>query len=152
MQKVCQEWGIDKKKVRAVVTDGGGNIKKAAKDEFGAEKHIACISHRLNLIGQLLIGNTARPVPSEETNPPPEVSEVEDEDMVDNEPNAAPGTVRELVQKVKRIVRFFKQSEVAASRLKELQKLEDGKTDATVLSLIQEVITRWNSCYYMLER
>ncbi|XP_052130034.1 zinc finger BED domain-containing protein 4-like [Frankliniella occidentalis] len=67
----------------------------------------------------------------------------------------APGgalTLRGLLMKVKRTVRFFKQSEVAASRLKELQKVEQGKKDGQCLRLIQEVKTRWNSCFEMLQR
>lgn len=49
-----------------------------------------------------------------------------------------------LISKVKNIVRWFKQSVVASDELRKLTKGE-GK-------LLQEVPTRWNSTYYMLER
>ncbi|KYN19747.1 Zinc finger BED domain-containing protein 1, partial [Trachymyrmex cornetzi] len=40
---------------------------------------------------------------------------------------------------------------VASDELKRLQK-RDGKTDGTILKFIQDVETRWNTTYYMLER
>lgn len=49
-----------------------------------------------------------------------------------------------LVSKVKNIVRWFKQSVVASDDLRKATK-GDGK-------LLQEVPTRWNSTFYMLER
>ncbi|KAH7974316.1 hypothetical protein HPB49_014013 [Dermacentor silvarum] len=59
--------------------------------------------------------------------------------------------LRPLLMKVKRIVRFFRTSDVASRLLVEMQ-LQDGKQEHDALKLIQEVRTRWNSCYYMLER
>ncbi|XP_011702573.1 PREDICTED: zinc finger BED domain-containing protein 1-like, partial [Wasmannia auropunctata] len=56
-----------------------------------------------------------------------------------------------LLAKVKSIVTLFKQSVVAADELRRLQFLE-GKTEGTVLKLIQEVPTRWNSAFYMIQR
>lgn len=58
---------------------------------------------------------------------------------------------KEIINKVKTIVRLTKHSVVASDELKRLQK-RDGKTDGTVLKLIQDVETRWNTTYYMLER
>lgn len=49
-----------------------------------------------------------------------------------------------LIAKVKNIVRWFKQSVVASDDLRKATK-GDGK-------LLQEVPTRWNSTFYMLER
>lgn len=56
-----------------------------------------------------------------------------------------------LTAKIKSIVTLSKQSVVAADELRRLQFLE-GKTEGTVLKLIQEVPTRWNSTFYMIER
>lgn len=53
--------------------------------------------------------------------------------------------LKELV-KVKSIVTYFKQSVKAADELRKAQPVQ------TPLKLIQEVSTRWNSMYYMLER
>lgn len=147
------DWGIDRSKVRAVVTDGGANIKAAVKAEFGDSKHLSCFAHRLNLIGQRIIGNEGN-VPSQQTAPPPDLPEDEDDitDDGEEEEHAAAGSVRELIGKVKKIVRFFKHSELASSKLRALQKAEMGKTDATVVNLINEVKTRWNSCYTMCDR
>ncbi|XP_071581127.1 E3 SUMO-protein ligase ZBED1-like [Temnothorax nylanderi] len=57
----------------------------------------------------------------------------------------------EIITKVKKIVKLVRHSIVASDELKRLQK-RDGKTDGTVLKFIQDVETRWNSTYYMLER
>ncbi|CAI6354947.1 unnamed protein product [Macrosiphum euphorbiae] len=50
----------------------------------------------------------------------------------------------ELISKVKNIIKWFKHSVVASDELRKATN-GDGK-------LIQEVATRWNSTYYMLER
>ncbi|XP_018366601.1 PREDICTED: zinc finger BED domain-containing protein 4-like [Trachymyrmex cornetzi] len=63
---------------------------------------------------------------------------------------ATPSLV-ELIAKVKSIVTLSKQSVVAADELRCLQFLE-GKTEGNALKLIQEVPTRWNSTFYMIER
>ena len=55
----------------------------------------------------------------------------------------------DIVNKVKKIVTFFKQSNNAADELRRLQFVE-GKTEGTLLKLIQAVDTRWNSTYYTL--
>lgn len=56
--------------------------------------------------------------------------------------------VDEIVNKVKKIVRQFKQSNVAWQKLKKYQE-QSGNTPKR---LIQEVATRWNSKFYMLQR
>src|SRR3989442_15260469 len=81
LRSACEEWKIEMDKVRAAVSDGGLNIKNACKALFGAEKHVACAAHKLNLIGQKCIGNKAD-VPSERREP--QAEEAEDEnDTVD---------------------------------------------------------------------
>lgn len=54
-----------------------------------------------------------------------------------------------LIQKVKAIVTFFKQSSLAADQLKEVQ---ERNPDSAVLKLLQDVQTRWGSTYLMLAR
>lgn len=54
----------------------------------------------------------------------------------------------DILDKVKAVVSFFKRSTVAASKLIEQQKLLQRESK----KLIQEVATRWNSSYYMIER
>lgn len=56
-----------------------------------------------------------------------------------------------IIAKVKNIVSFTRYSVVVSDELRRLQK-RDGKTDGTVLKFIQDVETRWNTTYYMLER
>nr|CAI5851910.1 unnamed protein product [Callosobruchus analis] len=54
----------------------------------------------------------------------------------------------DVVNKVKVIVKFFKQSVVAADNLRKIQKLNSEE----IFKLIQSVPTRWNSTFYMLQR
>ncbi|KAK3922231.1 Zinc finger BED domain-containing protein 4 [Frankliniella fusca] len=60
--------------------------------------------------------------------------------------------LRGAIFKVKKIVRFFRQSEVATTELTKLQMEESEISEGKTLKLIQEVKTRWNSCFAMLER
>ncbi|KAK3933175.1 Zinc finger BED domain-containing protein 6 [Frankliniella fusca] len=163
MRELCDEWHIEKEKVRAVVSDGGANIKAAVRDEFGSDRHIACAAHLLNSVGQAAIGLDVSKPPSEQERADiliiPENEEEaeqlledvpEDADSEDNG-GAAVLSLRPLLMKVKRIVRFFRTSDVASRMLIDFQ-VQAGKKEHEALKLIQEVRTRWNSCYYMLER
>lgn len=58
--------------------------------------------------------------------------------------------VKERLEKVKRIVRYFKTSHVATEKLLKSQINENP--DRVPLRLIQEVPTRWNSTFFMLRR
>ncbi|XP_039949753.1 zinc finger BED domain-containing protein 4-like [Bactrocera tryoni] len=52
--------------------------------------------------------------------------------------------LRELISKVKDVVTWFKQSNIASNELR--------KSTSDETKLIQQVPTRWNSTYYMIER
>ncbi|KAG8175129.1 hypothetical protein JTE90_028678 [Oedothorax gibbosus] len=54
----------------------------------------------------------------------------------------------EFLSKCKKIVTFFRHSTLASEKLKQIQR-ENGNLE---LKLLQQVDTRWNSVYYMLER
>ncbi|XP_075531576.1 uncharacterized protein LOC142564460 [Dermacentor variabilis] len=150
MRELCDEWNIDYKKVRAVITDGGQNIKATVREEFGADKHISCVAHLLNQVGQAAIGLAVSKAPSElETHEVVVVPENEKdaefvlEDVPDDDAPNDDGTplveLRPLLMKVKRIVRFFRTSDVASRMLVEMQ-LQDGKQEHDALKLIQEGI------------
>ncbi|XP_011687394.1 PREDICTED: zinc finger BED domain-containing protein 1-like [Wasmannia auropunctata] len=57
--------------------------------------------------------------------------------------------LKDIIDKVKAIVTFFKHSVVAADEFRNAQNLNASNAP---LKLIQEVSTRWSSLYYMLER
>ncbi|XP_039286927.1 zinc finger BED domain-containing protein 4-like isoform X2 [Nilaparvata lugens] len=48
-ENIVQEWGINKGRTTAVVTDSAANIVKAVELCFG-KKHIPCFAHTLNLV------------------------------------------------------------------------------------------------------
>lgn len=56
--------------------------------------------------------------------------------------------ISSIQKKVKNIVEHFHKSTVAAEKLREFQRLFNGKT----LKLKNDVVTRWNSTYYMFQR
>ncbi|KAK3907296.1 E3 SUMO-protein ligase ZBED1 [Frankliniella fusca] len=134
LAQVCSDWGILLDHVVAVVTDGGANIKKAAKDTFGESKHLTCFAHLIQHIPNKSIEET----PGLRAAKPPRA------------PAAAP-PLPGLIDKVKRIVTYFRQSTNAADILKENQ-MKEGKKESECLKLIQDVETRWNSTLDMLER
>lgn len=56
-----------------------------------------------------------------------------------------------MISKVKSIVTFVHHSVPASNQMKQLQ-LEEGRTEGTVLRLVQQVTTRWSSTYFMIVR
>lgn len=161
MRELCNQWRIDQAKVRVVVTDGGETIKAAVHDVFGADKHVSCVAHVLNQVGEAALGLEVSKVPSElEAHEFLLVSENDQEaepvleDVVDADCGSDDATsiaaIRTLLTKVKRIVNFFRTSKVASHMLMKTQ-IQDGKLKNETMKLIQHVGTRWISCYYMLE-
>ena len=165
LRQLCSEWKIDYSRVRGVVTDGGANIKGAVKEEFGEDKHISCVAHKINTIGQKVIGlyesnkpGSSDPAREEPPSDLPEnESDIDDEVYTEEEPEdsihttlpRARADLRKLLRKLKRIIQFFRQSEVATCALMAEQITESGKEG---LKLIQEVRTQWHSCFAMIER
>ena len=155
LRHLCGEWQIEYEKVQAVVSDGGQNIKMAIRQEFGVDKHISCAGHLLNNIGHAALGYKTV-TPSSELEPQENilvpVEEEEALDILDEDDNEEEVTVitsvKDLIYKTKRIVKFFRKSEVAGEELRSHQR----QRRMPELKPIQEVRTRWNSTYYMLER
>ncbi|XP_050340894.1 zinc finger BED domain-containing protein 4-like [Bactrocera neohumeralis] len=153
LRNICNDWGLDDSKIAAFISDGGANIKGAIKSEFGDGKHISCFGHVINNIGQRLIEVNITPPASESQN---QVSDLpaDENDAIDNledliTDHTEQSSLRELLSKVKQIVTFFRQSERATT---ELLKLQKDKPENSRLKLIQEVRTRWNSCFEMVDR
>ncbi|KAK3933102.1 Zinc finger and BTB domain-containing protein 41 [Frankliniella fusca] len=130
-RSVCEEWQIDiEGKVSGVTTDGGANVKAAVRQVFGTLKHIVCAGHVIKNIGQAVLDMNVTPRPSEAT--PDQVAadalvDDEDDDAAPSDeredqaqaaPEPAVTSVHSLMVEVKRIVRFFRTSEVASAELK----------------------------------
>ena len=119
LEILCQQWGILKSKITALISDNAPNIVKAIKDHFGESHQLPCFAHTIQLIPQSGINLT---------------------------PNLG-----EVIKKVKDIVTFCKQSTLMADELRRLQ-FADGRTQGTMLKVIQAEDTRWNTTFYMIER
>ncbi|XP_044592932.1 zinc finger BED domain-containing protein 4-like [Cotesia glomerata] len=154
LRKICNDWGLNDDKISTFVSDGGANIKGAIKSEFGSEKHISCIGHVINNIGQRLIEINITPSASESGNkvddlPLNEEDIIDDSEILESDKTTQQTMLRDLLTKVKKIVTFFRHSERATT---ELLSLQSNLPESKRLKLIQEVKTRWNSCFEMINR
>lgn len=149
--EILTEWEINLCQIR----DRGSNIKKACEDLFGPERHMCCFAHIVNTIATNAIGFYKK---SPKHSPPEVDAFLPDDENSDQESEILDDNQNELnllikvIRKVKRIVTFFRKSEIAATELKNFQKTEWNKKDIECLKLVQEVRTRWNSLYLMIER
>ncbi|XP_073844098.1 E3 SUMO-protein ligase ZBED1-like [Musca autumnalis] len=153
LRQICIQWEIPDAKISAILSDGGSNIKGAIREGFGIYKHVSCFAHAFNNIAQRVIEiNVPENLLEDEAAGISNIPEVpSDEENIDDsfELNETPlSPLRDIIKKVKTIVKFFKKSEIATKELEKLQS-ESGQN---ALKLVQEVKTRWNSCYEMLDR
>ncbi|XP_075147197.1 E3 SUMO-protein ligase ZBED1-like [Haematobia irritans] len=150
LREICDSWGLHDEKISAILSDGGANVKGAIRQEFGNFKHISCFAHSINNIGQRVIDINIQTNTQAPLDVPDSSGDEEELDFVSElADNVEISPLRQLLRKVKSIVRFFRSSEVATKELKQ-QQLQSGNKNC--LKLIQEVRTRWNSCYEMVER
>lgn len=129
--EILSKWNIDKNKVVAVITDSAQNMVSAIIKIFDKQTHIPCFAHLLNLVvDHVLTYNTPKEKDA--------VSELR-EYLID------------LINKVRKIVKWVKSSEIASDELRKLQQ-KNGVLEGNVKKIILDVKTRWNSTFYMLQR
>lgn len=128
MTEELNRWDIFEKVV-AVVTDGGFNIKGAVR--LMDLSHLPCIAHKLNLVVQ----NSLKLSDNQEIDPSSDDTDESD--------------LKKLFKKCRNMVGYFRHSEVGNRMLVEKQKQLGCES---VLKLKQDIRTRWNSTFLMLER
>jgi hypothetical protein len=128
MTEELHKWNIFNKVV-AVVTDGAPNMKLAVRQMNLS--HIPCTAHKLNLVVQQAL------------------KLCDDETVGSENNNSDEEDLKLILKKCRSIVGFFKRSEVGNRMLAEKQKQLGS---STILKLKQDISTRWNSTFFMLER
>ncbi|XP_039302735.1 E3 SUMO-protein ligase ZBED1-like [Solenopsis invicta] len=123
LQQLLEEFNITTEKLTAIVSDGEAAIKKACTEIVGKDKHIVCIAHVVAHVVAHLLPDALTKFPE----------------------------LTSIIDQVKSIVTLIKRSIPASDKLRELQ-LKAGKSEGTVLSLIQDVPTRWTTKVDAIER
>lgn len=164
--EVFQEWNISSK-VEFMSSDNGGNFCKAIAELSSSTQMadivlIRCLGHSINLMVKKVINfkNTRR-VMTSCSYPASDVVDDEDGDE-DDDDNVERSTTsfifssneiysiqlfNKLTKKCRAICSKFNHSSVLNDLLLQYQA-----KDSTKLHLIQEVVTRWNSTFRMIER
>ncbi|XP_052132627.1 E3 SUMO-protein ligase ZBED1-like, partial [Frankliniella occidentalis] len=131
LNSVCSEWGIIKERVQLFVTDNAENMKKVVNDNFRAGTWQPCFAHTLNLCADAPF------------------KKVKDRNGVVKD--AVPG-LDALIAKAKKIVTYTKHSVKTTDEMRRIQMEDYNRSEGTCLKLQQDVATRWNSTYLMLDR
>ncbi|XP_033218370.1 uncharacterized protein LOC117173835 [Belonocnema kinseyi] len=145
LRVLCLDWELDIANVKAIVTDNGPNVLGACKQVLSAQKHISCLAHNLNLAVTDALGlyKTNNQMDQEEVPLPLPVFEdnEDEEDQIILDVDVEDTGLKDDLPSFKRVV----------SKIKKIMT-EWRKAEAECLRLIQEICTRWNSVYEMLDR
>lgn len=124
IQEVMDQWQISSKVV-TIVTDNAAAMKKAVSECLNKRNHF-CVAHTLNLA----------------------VKDCIERETFNSAGNTSNCQLPQLLAKCRAIVSHFKHSTKASYALLKVQ----DQLNVNTLKLKQDIRTRWNSIFYMLER
>lgn len=153
-----QRWNLPKSNLTMMLRDSGSNMVKACED-WGIT-HFPCIGHSLHLVvGPFLLVPKTRKDSGDNDgvtineNDESGLVEDDDDDLYDDSfdtEGAMVLEVRNLVQELRRISSFVKNSTKCIEKIELLQKQLNGSN--RTLKVKMDVRTRWNSTLDMLVR
>ncbi|CAF1130762.1 unnamed protein product, partial [Brachionus calyciflorus] len=157
LDSIIKDWNLDEK-VFKIVADSGSNIKSALTKRGW---YVPCTAHKLNLSANDVLREKKIKIKYDKNgNDQYYIKDFDDDGVLRQKEityeeakilesvNIFKKDLNEIISKVRKLVGSFKHSYLLTKNLREKQEIMNYETK---IKLIQEVPTRWNSTFDMIE-